>query len=92
MLRGKCEANLLIQPVVGLTKPGDVDHYTRVRCYEHVLEQYPEQTTHAQPAEPGDAHGRSARGGLARDHSQELRLHALHCRSRSCRPGQRFER
>jgi sulfate adenylyltransferase len=39
------EANLLIHPVVGLTKPGDVDHYTRVRCYEHVLEQYPEQTT-----------------------------------------------
>ncbi|MCL4720381.1 MAG: bifunctional sulfate adenylyltransferase/adenylylsulfate kinase [Gammaproteobacteria bacterium] len=41
----ECEANLLIHPVVGLTKPGDVDHYTRVRCYEHVLEQYPEQTT-----------------------------------------------
>jgi len=41
----EAEANLLIQPVVGLTKPGDVDHYTRVRCYEHVLEQYPEQTT-----------------------------------------------
>ncbi len=39
------EANLLIQPVVGLTKPGDVDHYTRVRCYEHILAQYPEQTT-----------------------------------------------
>ncbi len=39
------EANLLIHPVVGMTKPGDVDHYTRVRCYEHVLEQYPEQTT-----------------------------------------------
>ncbi len=39
------EANLLIQPVVGMTKPGDVDHYTRVRCYEHVLEEYPEQTT-----------------------------------------------
>jgi sulfate adenylyltransferase len=41
----EAEANLLIQPVVGLTKPGDVDHYTRVRCYEHILEQYPEQTT-----------------------------------------------
>lgn len=41
----EAEANLLIHPVVGLTKPGDVDHYTRVRCYEHVLEQYPEQTT-----------------------------------------------
>ena len=39
------EANLLIQPVIGMTKPGDVDHFTRVRCYEHVLEQYPEQTT-----------------------------------------------
>ena len=39
------EANLLIQPAVGMTNPGDVDHYTRVRCYEHILEQYPEQTT-----------------------------------------------
>jgi sulfate adenylyltransferase len=39
------EANLLIHPVVGLTRPGDVDHYTRVRCYEHVLKEYPEQTT-----------------------------------------------
>ena len=39
------ETNLLIQPVVGMTKPGDIDHYTRVRCYENVLEQYPEQTT-----------------------------------------------
>jgi sulfate adenylyltransferase len=39
------EANLLIHPVVGLTKPGDVDHYTRVRCYEAVLGEYPEQTT-----------------------------------------------
>ena len=39
------EANLLIHPVVGMTKPGDVDHYTRVRCYEHILNYYPEQTT-----------------------------------------------
>jgi len=39
------EANLLIHPVVGMTKQGDIDHFTRVRCYEHVLEQYPEQTT-----------------------------------------------
>jgi sulfate adenylyltransferase len=35
-------ANLLIHPVVGMTKPGDVDHYTRVRCYEAVLAHYPE--------------------------------------------------
>ncbi|MBY5269149.1 bifunctional sulfate adenylyltransferase/adenylylsulfate kinase [Spiribacter salinus] len=41
----QAEANLLIHPVVGMTKPGDVDHYSRVRCYEHVLQKYPEQTT-----------------------------------------------
>ena len=35
-------AKLLIHPVVGMTKPGDVDHYTRVRCYKHVLDKYPD--------------------------------------------------
>ena len=35
------DANLLIHPVVGMTKAGDVDHYTRVRCYQHVLNKYP---------------------------------------------------
>jgi len=39
------DANLLIHPVVGMTRPGDIDHFTRVRCYEHVLEEYPDQTT-----------------------------------------------
>jgi adenylylsulfate kinase (EC 2.7.1.25)/sulfate adenylyltransferase (EC 2.7.7.4) len=39
------EANLLIHPVVGPTKPGDVDYFTRVRCYEHVINRFPEQTT-----------------------------------------------
>jgi sulfate adenylyltransferase len=38
------EANLLIHPVVGLTKPGDVDHYTRVRCYQAVMPSYPHGT------------------------------------------------
>jgi len=38
------EANLLIQPVVGLTRPGDLDHYTRVRCYEAILSHYPHNT------------------------------------------------
>ncbi len=31
---------LLIHPVVGLTKPGDVDHYTRVRIYRTLVEKY----------------------------------------------------
>jgi len=38
------EANLLIHPVVGMTKPGDVDHYTRVRCYQALLHRYPRKT------------------------------------------------
>jgi sulfate adenylyltransferase len=42
----EAQANLLIHPVVGMTKPGDVDHFTRVRCYEAVLDQYPSSTTH----------------------------------------------
>ena len=40
------EANLLIHPVVGMTKPGDLDHYTRVRCYQEILRCYPSQTAH----------------------------------------------
>lgn len=39
------EANLLIHPSVGMTKPGDIDHYTRVRCYEKLIAHYPEQTS-----------------------------------------------
>jgi sulfate adenylyltransferase len=31
---------LLIHPVVGMTKPGDVDHYTRVRAYKRLVEGY----------------------------------------------------
>jgi sulfate adenylyltransferase len=41
----EAEANLLIHPSVGMTKPGDIDHFTRVRCYEAVLDQYPASTT-----------------------------------------------
>ena len=39
------EANLLIHPVVGMTKPGDVDHYTRVRCYQAIMPSYPPGTS-----------------------------------------------
>ena len=42
----EAQANLLIHPTVGMTKPGDVDHFTRVRCYEAVLDKYPAATTH----------------------------------------------
>ncbi len=32
--------SLLIHPVVGMTKPGDVDHYTRVRVYKSLVANY----------------------------------------------------
>ena len=39
-----CEANLLLHPVVGETLAGDVDRFTRVRCYERVLAHFPDRT------------------------------------------------
>jgi sulfate adenylyltransferase len=40
--RAMVETNgaLLLHPVVGLTKPGDVDHYTRVRIYKSLIKNY----------------------------------------------------
>src|SRR5436309_5701084 len=38
------EANLLIHPSVGMTKPGDVDYFTRVRCYQLLMSKYPQGT------------------------------------------------
>ncbi|MGY1642841.1 sulfate adenylyltransferase [Geodermatophilus sp. SYSU D00703] len=38
------DANLLLHPVVGVTKPGDVDPYVRVRCYRALLPTYPPGT------------------------------------------------
>ncbi len=35
-------AHLLLHPAVGLTKPGDVDYFTRVKCYQSLLPYYPE--------------------------------------------------
>lgn len=40
----KAEANLLINPSVGMTKPGDVEYYVRVRCYQALLSKYPKDT------------------------------------------------
>src|SRR3990167_7159857 len=37
-------ATLLIHPVVGITKPGDIDYTLRIRCYEQLLPHYPNQT------------------------------------------------
>src|ERR1700757_4934719 len=39
------EASLLIHPSVGMTRPGDVDYFTRVRCYQLLASKYPRGTT-----------------------------------------------
>ncbi len=38
------EASLFLHPVVGLARPDDPGHYTRVRSYEALLRRYPHQT------------------------------------------------
>jgi sulfate adenylyltransferase len=38
----KSDANLLVHPVVGVTKPGDVEPRTRVRCYQAIMPSYPD--------------------------------------------------
>jgi sulfate adenylyltransferase len=37
----QAKTNLLLLPITGMTKPGDFDHYTRVRCYRAVTRHYP---------------------------------------------------
>ena len=37
----QARANLLLLPIAGMSKPGDFDHYIRVRCYRRVAEHYP---------------------------------------------------
>jgi sulfate adenylyltransferase len=37
-------AKLLVHPAVGMTRAGDIDHHTRVRCYLAILPSYPPGT------------------------------------------------
>jgi sulfate adenylyltransferase len=37
----QARAHVLIHPVVGITKPGDIDRATRVRCYQAIMPRYP---------------------------------------------------
>ena len=53
------DANVLLHPVVGLTKQGDVDYFTRVRCYEHVIRKYPKDSVDAWVITLGNENGRS---------------------------------
>ncbi len=37
----QAKANLLLLPIAGVTKPGDFDHFTRMRCYQKISQHYP---------------------------------------------------
>jgi len=35
------DMKLMVHPVVGQTKPGDIDHHTRTKCYKRIMPKYP---------------------------------------------------
>ena len=37
----EANANVLVQPIVGMTRPDERDHYARVRCYQAAIAAYP---------------------------------------------------
>ncbi len=43
-LMAEHKAQFVIHTAVGMTKPGDLDHFSRVRCYKRVLSHYPKNT------------------------------------------------
>jgi sulfate adenylyltransferase len=35
------KVNIFMHPIVGMTHPGDIDHYARVRCFEAIIKSFP---------------------------------------------------
>jgi sulfate adenylyltransferase len=40
------DGHLLLHPVVGMTKPGDIDHHIRVKCYRAIMPGYPQNAAY----------------------------------------------
>ena len=83
-------ANLLIHPVVGMTQPGDVDHFTRVRCYEALLGTYPQFTVKLALLNLAMRMAGPKEGALACHHPEEPWVHPPDCGAGSCRPRERL--
>jgi sulfate adenylyltransferase len=82
-------AALLLHPVVGMTKPGDVDPLTRIRCYEALLHRYPAGSAMMAAAQILSRRPTAAgRGSPRRPHRGGTRSGCGTRRSgRCCRPG-----
>ena len=39
------DSHLLLHPVVGMTKSGDIDYHTRIKCYKFIINKYGEEIT-----------------------------------------------
>ncbi len=37
----QANAHILLHPVVGMSKPGDIEYYARVHCYQAIMKHYP---------------------------------------------------
>ena len=37
----EANSHILLHPVVGMSKPGDIQYYSRVHCYQAIMEYYP---------------------------------------------------
>ncbi len=81
-------AAILLHPVVGSTRPGDVDDFARMACYRAVLPHFAPRPALPGDLAPGDAHGRPAGGAVACADPQELRGHPFHRRPRPRQPRQ----
>ena len=78
---------LLLHPVVGVTKPGDVDHYTRVRTYRALASKYyQDDQSPAVTLATSHAIGRPQGSVVARDHSPQLRCQPPYRWSRTRQP------
>ena len=85
----EADAKILIHPVVGLTKLGDVDHYTRTKCYKEIIKKFDDDSALLSLLPLAMRMG-GPREALWHAIIRKLWHYTFYYRQRSCRPWQRF--
>ena len=87
----QAETHLLVHPVVGPGHPGQVEHYTQVRCYQKIMSHLPANLAVLALLPLALRQGRPQRGALAGHGLQELRVHSFYDRpgKHRCRGGKK---